>query len=95
MYCSHCGWEFDQCNESQPVCPCCGESDFATIDDNSADSLHDFVLEIEKGVSAYKSVCWNCHKAIASDDPSTPKCPSCDWYRCAKCGSCKRGCPAK
>ena len=95
MYCSHCGWELDECNESQPVCPCCGESDFTAINDNSADFLHDLVLEIEKGASAYKSVCWDCHKPVASDNPSTSKCNSCGWYRCAKCGSCKRGCPAK
>ena len=25
--CSSCGNSIDDCNESQPVCPCCGESD--------------------------------------------------------------------
>jgi hypothetical protein len=27
-YCSNCGMSFDVCNESQPVCPCCGEDEF-------------------------------------------------------------------
>ena len=24
MRCANCGWELDECNESQPVCPRCG-----------------------------------------------------------------------
>jgi hypothetical protein len=27
-FCTDCGMPFDDCNESQPVCPCCGEAGF-------------------------------------------------------------------
>jgi hypothetical protein len=26
MRCSNCGWPLDECNESQPVCPRCGDA---------------------------------------------------------------------
>ena len=33
MRCSNCGWPLDECNESQPVCPRCGEPQPGEISD--------------------------------------------------------------
>lgn len=33
MRCSNCGWPLDECNESQPVCPRCGDAGFDEIEE--------------------------------------------------------------
>ena len=38
----------------------------------------------------YSNNCWKCKGTI--DSERCIKCPSCGWYICNSCGSCKRGC---
>lgn len=33
MRCSYCGWPLDECNESQPVCPRCGDADLGELEE--------------------------------------------------------------
>ncbi len=33
MRCSNCGWPLDECNESQPVCPRCGDAGLGEIEE--------------------------------------------------------------
>ena len=99
MDCSDCGEEIDEDNESQPVCPACGGSDFE--DDFDLEEFEDITFhpvavksEAPTVKSVYKNVCWKCHNTVGTYSVSSRQCPLCRWYRCADCGSCKRGCPA-
>jgi hypothetical protein len=46
MQCLDCGFEFDEVNESQPVCPCCGadpdERPESTLDPELVMTADDF-----------------------------------------------------
>lgn len=47
MHCGECGFEFDEMNESQPVCPACGTLALGPIDDLDISKLADDAAELD------------------------------------------------
>ena len=67
MRCSECGGEFDELNESQPVCPACGTPPGTRRDDDDVSALLD-----EAALAAATDEAEDADSGLDLDEPDEP-----------------------